>query len=67
MRHLWDTGQFKNPPYIKSVKNVRVKTRTYAQWSGGFYRKSTPLFKEHYLQLYKRELFRKDVNKLFYV
>jgi group II intron reverse transcriptase/maturase len=29
--------------HIKSVKNVRVKTRTYAQWVGKFLRKSIPL------------------------
>jgi hypothetical protein len=45
--------------HIKSLKNVRVKTRTYAQWIGGFYRKSIPLRKEHHLQLS-----REDVNIL---
>jgi group II intron reverse transcriptase/maturase len=50
--------------HIKSVKDVRVKTRTYAQWIGGFYRKSIPLCKEHYLQLHKGELSREDVHKL---
>ena len=50
--------------HIKSVKDVRVKTRTYTQWIGGFYRKSIPLCRKHHLQLHKRELSRKDINKL---
>ena len=50
--------------HIKSVKNVRVKTRTYAQWMGEFYRKSTPLCKEHHLQLHAGELSKEDVKRL---
>lgn len=34
--------------HIRSIKNVRVKTKTYAQWVGGYYRKSIPLCKKHH-------------------
>jgi hypothetical protein len=41
-----------------------VKTRTYAQWMGGFYRKPIPLCKEHHLQLHAGELSKEDVKRL---
>lgn len=49
---------------IRSVKNVRVKTRTYAQWVGGFHRKSIPLCKEHHILLHAGKLSSEDVNRL---
>jgi len=50
--------------HLRSVKDVRVKTRTYAQWTGGFLRKSIPLCREHHLQLHAGNLLREDVNRL---
>jgi group II intron reverse transcriptase/maturase len=50
--------------HIRSVKNVRVKTRTYAQWIGGFNRKSIPLCKEHHILLHAGKLSHEDVNRL---
>jgi len=50
--------------HLRSVKDVRVKTRTYAQWTGGFLRKSIPLCKEHHMQLHAGNLSREDVNRL---
>ena len=50
--------------HLKSVKNVRVKTRTYAQWVGGFNRKSIPLCKEHHILLHAGKLTSDDVKKL---
>lgn len=50
--------------HIKSVKDVRVKTRTYAQWTGGFYRKSIPLCREHHLLLHKGESHDSKENKV---
>ncbi len=38
--------------HIKSVKDVRVKTRTYTQWVNAFRRKSIPLCKEHHYLLH---------------
>lgn len=38
--------------HIKSIKKVRVKTRTYAQWTGGFIRKSIPLCRYHHKNLH---------------
>jgi hypothetical protein len=50
--------------HLRSVKNVRVKTRTYAQWVGGFSRKSIPLCKEHHILLHAGKLTRDDVKRL---
>ena len=50
--------------HLRSVKDVRVKPRTYAQWTGGFLRKSIPLCREHHLQLHAGNLTREDVNRL---
>ena len=50
--------------HIRSVKDVRVKTRTYAQWVGAFRRKSIPLCKEHHHLLHAGKLTRDDINKL---
>lgn len=50
--------------HIKSVKNVRVRTRTYAQWIGAFHRKSIPLCKEHHNLLYAGKLSHEDATKL---
>jgi group II intron reverse transcriptase/maturase len=50
--------------HVKSVKDVRVKTRTYAQWTGGFLRKSIPLCKNHHVQLHAGNLSRDDVKRL---
>jgi group II intron reverse transcriptase/maturase len=50
--------------HIKSVKNVRVKTRSYAQWIGAFHRKSIPLCKEHHNLLHAGKLSHEDATKL---
>jgi len=50
--------------HIRSVKDVRVKTRTYTQWVGAFRRKSIPLCKEHHHLLHAGKLTRDDINKL---
>jgi hypothetical protein len=50
--------------HLRSVKNVRVKTRTYAQWVGGFSRKSIPLCKEHHILLHAGKLTSDDVKRL---
>jgi len=50
--------------HLRSVKDVRVKTRTYAQWTGGFLRKSIPLCKDHHVQLHAGNLSHDDVKKL---
>lgn len=41
-----------------------MKTRTYAQWVGGFHRKSIPLCKEHHILLHAGKLSREDNNRL---
>ena len=41
--------------HIKSVKDVLVKTRTYTQWIGGFYRKSIPLCRENITYNFTKE------------
>ena len=50
--------------HIKSVNSVRVKTRTYVQWTGAFHRKSIPLCKEHHILLHAGKLFHEDATKL---
>jgi len=50
--------------HIKSVKDVRVKIRTYAQWVGAFHRKSIPLCKEHHLLLHAGNLSHEDIKRL---
>lgn len=50
--------------HIRTVKNVRVKTRTYAQWKGGFKRKSIPLCEEHHIQLHAGNLTKEEVGRL---
>jgi hypothetical protein len=50
--------------HLRSVKNVRVKTRTYAQWVGSFSRKSIPLCKKHHILLHAGKLTGDDVKKL---
>jgi len=50
--------------HLRSVKDVRVKTRTYAQWTGGFLRKSIPLCKSHHVQLHAGKLSHEDVKRL---
>jgi len=50
--------------HIRSVKDVRVKTRTYTQWVGAFRRKSIPLCKEHHYLLHAGKLTRDDVKRL---
>lgn len=50
--------------HLRSVKNVRVKTHTYAQWVGGFKRKSIPLCKEHHMMYHSGRLSRVDLKKL---
>jgi hypothetical protein len=47
--------------HIRSVKNVRVKTRTYAQWAGGFLRKTIPLCSGHHAALHSGKLSRDEV------
>jgi len=50
--------------HIRSVNDVRVKTRTYTQWVGAFRRKSIPLCKEHHYLLHAGKLTRDDVKRL---
>ena len=50
--------------HIRSVKNVRVKTRRYAQWVGGFERKTIPLCKGHHQMYHAGKLSRDEINKL---
>lgn len=50
--------------HLRSVKDVRVKTRTYAQWTGGFLRKSIPLCKSHHVQLHAGNLSHENVKRL---
>ena len=50
--------------HIRSIKNVRVKTRTYTQWVGGFQRKSIPLCKTHHMMYHAGKLSRTDIKKL---
>lgn len=50
--------------HLRSVKDVRVKTRTYAQWTGGFLRKSIPLCKNHHVQLHAGNLSHEDIKRL---
>lgn len=50
--------------HISSVKNVRVKTRTYAQWAGAFLRKSIPLCSDHHIALHCGKLSKSDVTIL---
>jgi hypothetical protein len=47
--------------HIRSVKNIRVKTRTYAQWAGGFLRKTIPLCSGHHAALHNGKLLRNEV------
>ena len=48
----------------RSVKNVRIKIRNYAQWVGGFERKTIPLCKAHHVQLHAGSLTHADASKL---
>jgi hypothetical protein len=50
--------------HLKSVNSVRVKTRTYAQWTGAFQRKSIPLCKEHHMLLHAGKLSHAEITKL---
>jgi len=50
--------------HLRSVKDVRVKTRTYAQWTGGFLRKSIPLCKDHHVQLHAGNLSHENAKRL---
>jgi group II intron reverse transcriptase/maturase len=50
--------------HIRSVKNIRMKTRTYAQWVGGFLRKSIPLCSGHHIALHSGKLSKNEVSIL---
>jgi group II intron reverse transcriptase/maturase len=50
--------------HLRSVRDLRVKTRTYVQWAGGFLRKSIPLCKVHHVQLHAGNLSHEDVKRL---
>jgi group II intron reverse transcriptase/maturase len=50
--------------HIRSVKDVRLKTRTYAQWVGGFLRKSIPICKKHHAKLHSGKLLKEEINNL---
>ena len=50
--------------HMRFVKDVKVKTRTYAQWIGGFKRESISLCKEHHNLYYLGKLSKDDVKKL---
>jgi hypothetical protein len=50
--------------HVRSVKNVRIKVRTYAQWEGASRRKSIPLCSGHHVALHSGKLSRGDIEKL---
>jgi len=50
--------------HIRSIKNVRVKVRTYAQWEGAFNRKSIPLCSNHHLAYHKGTLAKDEIQKI---
>jgi nicotine oxidoreductase len=50
--------------HIRSIKEVRVKARSYAQWVGGFLRKTIPLCKAHHLALHSGNLSHSEVVML---
>jgi len=50
--------------HIKSVKNVRMRSRTYDQWVGGFYRKTLPLCNKHHVMLHANNLSAEEIKKL---
>lgn len=50
--------------HVRSVKNVRVKVHTYAQWEGAFRRKSILLCSGHHVALHSGKLSRGDIKKL---
>jgi len=50
--------------HFRPVKDVRLKTRTYAQWEGGFSRLSVPLCKIHHANLHAKKLLKEEIEKL---
>ena len=48
----------------RSVKSVRVKTRTYSQWKGAFLRRSIPLCSNHRRAYHNGNLTKNEVNIL---
>jgi len=50
--------------HLRSVKGGRVKTKTHAQWTGSFSRKSIPLCKSHHVQLHAGNLSHEDAKRL---
>jgi hypothetical protein len=42
--------------HVRSVKNIRIKSCTFAQWKGAFIRKSIPLCATHHSALHKAKL-----------
>jgi len=50
--------------HTRSIKNVRVKALTYAQWEGVFNRKSISLCSNHHLAYYNKTLTKDDTQKI---
>lgn len=50
--------------HIRSIKKIRVKARSYAQWVGGFLRKSIPLCTAHHRALHAGQLSLSEIQKL---
>ena len=61
---LCDTSVNIEMHHIISVKNVRVKARTYAQWEGAFNRKSIPLCSNHHLAYHNGTLTKEEIQKI---
>ena len=61
---IFGTDQNIEIHHLRSVKNVRVKTRTHAQWQGRFLRKTVSLCRGHHIALYNRTLSESEVNIL---
>ena len=50
--------------HMRSVKNVRIKVRSYSQWVRGFKRKTVPLCRVHHVKLHAGSLTYADAAKL---
>jgi group II intron reverse transcriptase/maturase len=48
--------------HLRSVKNVRIRTNTFAQWKGGFLRKSIPLCSAHHLAYHNGQLTKDEIS-----
>lgn len=48
--------------HLRSVKNVRIRTNTFAQWRGAFLRKSIPLCSAHHLAYHNGRLTKDEIS-----